>query len=119
MRALYSSLLSLLLVTTLVWGGCISCDQYFSFGNSHGCCNPNGHCKRTGPSQKSGSDRECKLIAFDKQKPIGVHFALPAVLADAVAPLVASPPALAQSRDAIPADTSPPDLQVLNSVFLV
>ena len=74
-RAFASSLLSLLLLTTLVWGGCISCEQYFMFGGAKSCCSPNGHCKtKTSPSQNS--DRECKQIAFDHHKSVDFHIDL-------------------------------------------
>jgi hypothetical protein len=118
LRALSSSLLSLLLVITAVWGGCVSCEQFFTLGRSHGCCNPAGNCKRS-PGQKGGSERECKLIAFDKQKGIDLHFDLPAVHVERIARSVRWVEVLTTWRDSVPPDSSPPGLQVLNSVFLV
>src|SRR5580692_4763363 len=38
--------LSTLLVAVLLWGGCISCSQYFAFTASHKCCDPVGHCRK-------------------------------------------------------------------------
>jgi len=51
LQALSSSLLSLLLVIALFWGGCISCEQFFMLGQWHGCCNPDAHCNRKAPAK--------------------------------------------------------------------
>jgi hypothetical protein len=107
------------LLTTLVWGGCISCERYFTLGSSHGCCTPDGHCKRNAPAQKGSSGRECKQIAFNKQKGIEIHFDLPAVFVDRLAFSLPGFQTLLQWSDTVPPDSSPPDLQVLNSIFLV
>jgi hypothetical protein len=117
LRALSSSLLSLLLVTTLIGGGCISCEQYFMFGSSHGCCNPDGHCKTKAPA-KNSSGRDCKQIAFDHQKGIDLHFDLPSVAVERIA-LPLRTVELLRWHDALPLDPSPPDLQVLHSIFLI
>jgi hypothetical protein len=118
LRALSSLLLSLLLVTTLLWGGCISCEQYFMFGQAHGCCNPDGHCKRKAPVKNSQA-RDCKQIAFDHQKGIDFHFELPVVAVSRIVLPVRNVELLPRWRDAIPFDPSPPDLQVLHSIFLI
>jgi hypothetical protein len=117
-RAFASSLLSLLLLVTLVWGGCISCEQYFMFGGAKSCCSPNGHCKtKTPPSQNS--NRECKQIAFDHHKSVDLRIDLPIV---AVAKLELTVPAVETVeswRGANLVEPSPPDLQILHSTFLI
>jgi hypothetical protein len=118
LRALSSSLLSLLLVTTLVWGGCISCEQYFMFGQSHGCCNPDGHCKRKAPV-KNGSGRECNQIAFDHQKGLDLHFDLPVIAVGRIALPARNIELLPRWHDPLLIDPSPPDLQLLHSTFLI
>src|SRR5690242_5814699 len=105
-RALSSSLLSLLLVITLLWGGCISCEQYFMFGQSHGCCNPDGHCKRKAPV-KNSTGRECNQIAFDHQKGLDLHFDLPVVAVERIALPVRKVALLPRWPDALPFDPSP------------
>jgi hypothetical protein len=116
-RALSSSLLSLLLVTTFLWGGCVACEQYFMFGKSHGCCNPDGHCKPKAPT-KSGSGRECNQIAFDHQKGIHLHFDL-TVATESIALPVRNVEILQRWCDTLPFYPSPPDLQILHSTFLI
>jgi hypothetical protein len=117
-RALASSLLSLLLVTTALWGGCVSCEQYFMFHGTKECCNPDGHCK-TKASAKSNSGRECSQIAFDHQKSIHLHIDLPVVAVLRVQLPVPAIQTFSRLHDSTPVDPSPPDLQVLHSSFLI
>ncbi len=117
-RAFASSLLSLLLLITLVWGGCISCEQYFMFGGAKSCCSPNGHCKtKTPPSQNS--DRECKQIAFDHHKSVDLHIDLPVVAVLKIELPVPTVEPLEHWRGANLVEPSPPDLQILHSTFLI
>ena len=47
LRAVSSSFLSLLLLVTLMWGGCISCPQFFMVPKAEkSCCDEAGKCKR-------------------------------------------------------------------------
>ena len=117
LRALCGSLLSLLLLATLTWGGCVSCEQYFMLGSSKACCHPGGHCKTKTPA-KTNSGRDCQQIAFDHHKNIDLHFDL-AVL---TAPVIQIPLSrgTASLLYKVPlTDPSPPDLQVLHSIFLI
>ena len=81
---LANSLLSLLILITLIWGGCISCEQYFMWSGAKTCCAPDGHCKRKAPGQQD-SARDCQSVAFDHQKALDHHIDLP-VLAAVVFP---------------------------------
>ncbi len=118
LRAMASSLVSLLLLTTLVWGGCMSCEEYFMFGQPPGCCNADGHCKRKA-ADKSSSTRECKQVAFDHQERIDLHVDLPVVIVERIALPIGDLGLLPPGRDTLLIDPSPPDLQVLHSTFLV
>jgi hypothetical protein len=119
-RALVSSLLSLLLLTTVVWGGCISCEQYFMFGGAKSCCSPDGRCKTKKSPTEQNRGRECAQITFDHHKTIDHHIDL-AHIAAAVEIAVPLP-----SIDGVERwhafrliEPSPPDLQVLHSTFLI
>jgi hypothetical protein len=117
-RTLANSLLSLLMLATLVWGGCISCDEYFMWPGAKGCCSPNGQCKTKTPSSQK-TNRECKQIAFDHQKAVDHLVALPMIAVVTIeVPLrvIASWESLHSVSSAEP---SPPDLQVLHSTFLI
>jgi hypothetical protein len=117
-RTLASSLLSLLLLTTFVWGGCISCEQFFMWPGVKSCCGGNGQCK-TKKSQSSQTGRECKQIAFEHQKSVDLHVDLPVVaivISDSL-PRIAEP--LTSWSGVSPIEPSPPDLQVLHSTFLI
>jgi hypothetical protein len=118
LRTIYSSLLSLLLVGTLLGGGCISCEQYFMLGKPHGCCDRDGRCKTKTPTRNTPG-RACNQIAFDHQKTVDLHIDLPAadfVRINPPAPLVV---ALALGDQSTRIDPSPPNLQILHSVFLI
>jgi hypothetical protein len=58
-KAFSSSVLSLLMIVTLLWGGCISCPQFFMFPSKteKSCCQKNGQCERPG---KTAPVKECK-----------------------------------------------------------
>ena len=117
-RALASSLLSLLLLTTLVWGGCVSCEQYFMWSRSKGCCGQDGRCQKTAP-EKPAPARECKQIAFEHHKSFDLHIDLPVVAVAIIQPPVPPAPAAERWSPANPVEPSPPDLQVLHSTFLI
>ena len=118
-RALASSLLSLLLVTTLVWGGCVSCEQYFMFGGAKDCCAPDGHCKSRAPGQKTPA-RACNQIAFDHQRHADLSVCLPVPVIASILPANFTPGrAPMPRREFRPSEPSPPDLQILHATFLI
>jgi hypothetical protein len=117
-RALANSILSLLLLTTLVWGGCVSCEQYFMFGGAKRCCAPNGHCKTKVPAPQS-SDGECKQIAFDHQKSVDLHIELPIIAVVKIDLPTRAVELLERWHGAELIELSPPDLQILHSTFLI
>jgi len=118
LKSFTASLFSLLLIGTFLWGGCISCEKYFMWPDAKSCCAPDGHCKRTSAPQKQSAGRECKLIAFDKQKQVEIHIDLPPA---AAAPIHAPRPVepYAPWRGPIPNNPSPPNFQALHSTFLI
>jgi len=117
-RAFANLIFCLLLVSTTVWGGCISCEQYFMWPGAKTCCAPNGHCK-TKPFKSSQRARECNQIAFDHQKSADLHIDLPvASIAASDLPARTFLP-LTGWPGPRPLAPSPPDLQVLHSTFLI
>jgi hypothetical protein len=110
MRTIANFGLSVLLVAVLLWGGCISCSQYFQFSASHGCCDPVGHCRPT-PVSKTCSIQPMHVTAL-------AHCVAPDAT---VASLTLAPPVplfAALSEVAIVKE-SPPDLCKLHSVFRI
>lgn len=102
--------LSLLLTAVLLWGGCVSCAQYFQFTASHGCCNAGGHCRRA-PAAKTCSIQPMEV-------PAAAHFTAPALAMSA--PVPAPPAAVVMAPgEASPVQASPPDLCQLYSVFRI
>ena len=118
-RTLASSLLSLLLVTTFLWGGCISCEQYFMFGGAKDCCAPDGHCKSKVPVENT-PDRACNQIAFDHHRHADLSVCLPVpVIASILSADFTPERAPIPHREFRPSEPSPPDLQILHSTFLI
>ena len=117
LRAVSQSLLSVMMVITLMWGGCISCPQFFMFpGAQKTCCTKSGQCERP---TKSAPAKECQRISLELQNATHLLLDLPPAMtsSDLLAP-VAAPLALPRS-EAPAVEPSPPDLNVLHSTFLI
>ena len=102
------------MVLTLLWGGCVSCPQFYMFpGSTKDCCEKDGTCKKPA---KAKSQTDCQRIALE-----------PAVSPEAVMPVVLAerflePRVVALSLRDLETpltDPSPPDLNLLHSVFLI
>lgn len=120
MRAVSSLVLSVLMVLTLLWGGCISCPQFFMFPTAvtaaKACCRKDGSCKNQKPAPKTMA-KECKRISLE---PASTPIELAVDLPPSFAPLPTFAPPLAVARtQAPPADDSPPNRLVLHSTFLI
>jgi hypothetical protein len=107
-----------MLLTTLLWGGCISCEQYFMWAGTKSCCGSDGHCKRKTPAEKK-SGAECRQIAFDHQKTPDLHIDLPVIAVARFEIPLPTVKTIAPRRDLSPVEPSPPDLQILHSTFLI
>jgi len=115
-----NSLLSFLMVVTLLWGGCISCPQFFMFPKADkSCCEKDGKCKRPA---KTAPIKECRQMPLEPAGFATVHAEL-AVVANVpnyifVLPVLA--PAATRIHSKAPvSDHSPPDLIVLHATFLI
>jgi hypothetical protein len=63
--------------------------------------------------------RECRQIAFDHQKSLDLHLDLPVIALATIDLPVRAMQLLERWHSARPVEPSPPDLQVLNSTFLI
>ena len=120
MRTLANLGLSLVLVVTLLWGGCLSCSQYFMFPSSHaGCCDPAGHCGKT--PQAPAKDCHIQPLALTKTfSTTTAQSTLPAVVLP-VTMAAANQPSVFGTRllAFFSPQPSPPDLGLLHSVFRI
>ena len=124
LKAIASLAVTVLLIAILLWGGCLSCSQFFMLPTSglQHCCKATGHCRGKVPAH-SPSSRECAIqpIALGRIVPdtgLNANF----TVAVAPMPMVLHLPALQLSGPAkvITVDTGPPpDLCLLHSVFRV
>ena len=121
LHAAVNSLLSLVMMATLLWGGCISCEQFFMFpGADTHCCNESGQCERPANGAPKAPKKECNRMPLAIGG--GAHLDIELAPAPTVMMAVAVPPSMACMREdlpEIPPEPSPPDLQVLNSTFLI
>jgi hypothetical protein len=117
-KFLVNSLLSFLMLLTLVWGGCVSCDEYFMWPGAKSCCQPNGRCKAKKSQAPQKPGRACNQLAYDQQSKLDLHVELPAVPAIAISDLLSPLDPVNHFRTET-IEPSPPDLEILNSTFLV
>jgi hypothetical protein len=123
LQALSSSTLSLLMVATLLWGGCISCPQFFMFPTTakaeKSCCQKKGQCERP---TKTAPAKECKRMPLEAQGFASADAQL-AVVAVLPATIELAPVSNRSSESPHPAaplsEHSPPDLNVLHATFLI
>jgi hypothetical protein len=88
------------------------------FAGSKSCCSPDGHCKtKNSPTKETG--RECNQIAFDHHSSIDHHIELPVVATVDVDFALRTIELLEIEHGANSIEPSPPDLQVLHSIFLI
>jgi hypothetical protein len=123
LRTFANSLLSLLLVATFLWGGCVSCEQYFMFPGKqlHACCNKSGQCERPGKTPAKPEKQDCNRLPFARSgsaHQLHPPAIAPVAIADVVLPLD-TPMVLRVSALEKLLEPSPPDLQALNATFLI
>jgi hypothetical protein len=118
--------LAILLTATLLWGGCLSCANYFMLPSisTADCCAPTSHCKeKNKPAPSSQEGCRIQAVAPSKAGPIVPH--TPVLFAHFTPVIVpvgiwAVSSAHAVSAPAVPpGNFSPPDLCLLHSVFRI
>ena len=112
--------MSLVVLMSLLWGGCLSCAQYFMLPGipAHDCCAPSGHCeKRSTPQSQSG----CKIQAMSASKQsLPDHAVILAVSVTPVAPISVVLRDLYTPATPVGFDPTPPgDLGLLHSVLRI
>ena len=126
--AFSNSCWSLLLVVSYLWGGCISCPQFFMLPGSKGHCCDAQRCKN--PAKKStdhtGSQttpQDCQTMPLERSSVAHSHSDLAARLA--LIPVPATnfiELALSHAKAAIefdPTAVSPPDIPVIDAALLI
>lgn len=116
LRTLTNLMLALVLVVTLVWGGCVSCSQYFMFASSHSsCCNPSGHCGKV--PTPAAKDCHIQPMALAKATVVAAPTITAAVLPVTIA--MVHLPRNVRPVELLPADADPPDLCLRNSILRI
>jgi hypothetical protein len=124
LRTIGNSLLSLLMMATFMWGGCVSCEQYFMFPGKQqqqSCCNKSGQCERPGKTSPKPEKQDCNRLPLGRSEiahPVPVPVVLSAIVAVVAQPL-SFPVRFRVAALEVLLDPSPPDLQALNATFLI
>jgi hypothetical protein len=119
LRRISNSLLSLLMMATLFWGGCVACPQFFMFSQAakKDCCKA-GRCEKS-QSGKTTKANDCRRLPLEPHGFVQALAEPPTVAiasVELVLPAVAPSPA---TLELAPVEYSPPELHVLNSTFLI
>lgn len=120
LQALANSVLSLLMVLTLLWGGCISCPQFFMFAKAEkSCCKKDGRCERP---TKNAPVKECKQMPLELQELGAAHAEL--AVAEGLDSTILFSTVLGPGSEApriqtLGSDHSPPDLNLLHSTLII
>jgi len=118
LRAISNTLTALLLMASYLWGGCISCEQFFMLpGAKSGCCD-HYKCKKSPKQSKPESSRQdCQKMPLEQASGshlIGVAQANAAVHVDSGVQVFQI-----AERSFDPIADSPPDLPILNASLLL
>ncbi len=124
MRRAASCAMVMLVTATVLWGGCLSCPQYFTSAVSQAghCCKPSGECKKT---QNSSAPKDCKIQPYSLAQTVVTPDHAANLLASVVATpgygLVLVPPPTHAIVDVPMAGDcgSPPCLFLLFAVFRI
>ena len=124
MKRIANLAMALVLAATLLWGGCLSCSQYFMAAAvaRKDCCEPD-KCKKS--QSKPSAQEECRIqqMALKSVPTVPVRTSVQVASFDVLPSLAAQALPLKQSSRWLPpglADrASPPDLCLLHSVFLI
>jgi len=131
-RTLSNTFCSLLLLASYLWGGCVSCEQFFMLPGSAGDCCHEGKCKRPAERPPSGqtdpaqTGKDCERMPLEHVRAADSHRQI-------FVALVNLPPHAAESPIALnlanapwhavqhfdPIASSPPDLSILHASLLI
>jgi hypothetical protein len=127
-RVFLNALSSFLLVASYLWGGCVSCEQFFMLPGSKGNCCEKRRCKN--PANKS-SDRsgpqtaqqDCQTMPLERSWSANLHNDLAAPLAALAVPAADIIDLTHSDARAVTefdfAAGSPPDIPLTNSALLI
>ena len=111
-----NSLLTLMVLASYLWGGCLSCEKFFMApANARHCCEA-GKCK-TSPAPRAQSD--CKRLALELTP--DPHSLVAAAVAFSVVTPLAAPVLVPDPwvETAYLSVKSPPDLPILHASLLI
>lgn len=127
-RRLLNTVCSFLVLATYLWGGCVSCEQFFMVPGAKDDCCKHGKCKQSSQSdqkksQSSESVRSCATMPFSHQDTnttlAAVALDLPVRVIPANELLSSNDVRWQRAPHFDPLADSPPDLVLLTGSFLI
>ena len=115
LRRFLSALSVLALLTTLAAGECVACGAVAAIAKSGDCCNPDGSCK-TAPAKYP---TRCLKAHHAEQAVVEQAALVVPVAAVDTAVLVVLADCPRENPVSVSGEYSPPDIFLLNSVFLI
>jgi hypothetical protein len=125
MKRAASCAMVMLLMSTLLWGGCLSCTQYFMkpAARAGDCCKPSGECRKT--QNPASATTACVIQPYNQgtspESPDHAGNLLASAVTVPAFDLVPVPPEAVAILD-LPGRGgrgSPPDLNLLYSIFRI
>ena len=118
LRTISNSLTALLLMASYLWGGCISCEQFFMLPGLENHCCKTAKCNKPAGSSKAGPvQQDCQKMPLEQASGshlIGVAPASAAVHDDSGVQVFQI-----AKRSLDPIADAPPDLPILNASLLL
>ena len=125
-RAFSNSCWSLLLVVSYLWGGCISCSQFFMWPGSKGHCCETRRCKNPPAKPAKTTPQDCQTMPLERSAAAHSHSNLATPLWTIEVSTVPAADiihlARSQAKAAIEFDPiagSPPDIPVIDAALLI
>jgi hypothetical protein len=120
-RTFFNSFPALLVMASYLWGGCISCEQFFMLpGSKSDCCDRN-KCKK-GPKQSKSQapQQDCQKMPLEQSSVAHPHPEIPLVLVGNSSGIVTDAQLFSVSELSLnPVTDSPPNLPILNASLLI
>ena len=120
-RTVFNSFPALLLMVSYLWGGCISCEQFFMLpGSKSDCCDRNKCKKQPKQSNPATQQQDCQKMPLEQGSGAHQHSGIALAAATSSLHIVTEVRLFGVSEVTVdPGTDSPPDLPILNASLLI
>jgi hypothetical protein len=119
-RTFFNSFPALLVMASYLWGGCISCEQFFMLpGAKSDCCDRN-KCKKPKQSKSETAQQNCQKMPLEQASGAHPHSEIPLVLVGNSSGVVTGAQLFGATELSLnPITDSPPNLPILYASLLI